>query len=542
MADRVETCPRCSAELEGATRCPVCGLDVGARGGPSPAEALEGALLDKEVGGFVLEKVLGRGARGAVFLAGPADAARIMIEGGAPVAVKVLLHDRSRPAVQEYLLDSARKALSLRHDNLATLVSVGTEPGLGVAYLISEYVPGEDLATRVARSGVMPPEEAARMGADVARALAALHEAGALHRDVRPSHIVIDGSGAARLVETGFAPVTSVGSDYGETTSEPIVGTPDYLAPEQARDVDEAVPASDLYALGASLFHLVAGRPPFVADSPIGLLVQHATRRAPRLGDLVEGVPEELSNIVEKLLAKDPDARPEAAEAADALAAVADDGATGPGAGPAPALPLSRAWLGREAALAAALVERQEITTEGVDAALRARGDSGTPLASDVLDHGVDSEALKRVLREVELVEKRHVDATFGRLAMEAGLAGRKDIEQVLLETGASWRTLDEALVQAGVLSEEGAESVRKQCARRLREEESRSLERLVRKAGVDAGAVSQARFELDGLPADDGRSLLNLLVASEVMTLAAAWETAGEFVRAAVAGVAGGR
>ena len=164
--------------------------------------------------------------------------------------------------MQEYLLDSARKALSLRHDNLATLVSVGTEPGLGVAYLVSEYTPGEDLARRVAGSGVMPPDEAARTGADVARALAALHEAGALHRDVRPSHIVVDGSGAARLVETGFAPVTSVGSDYGETTSEPIVGTPDYLAPEQARDVDEAVPASDLYALGASLFHLVAGRPP----------------------------------------------------------------------------------------------------------------------------------------------------------------------------------------------------------------------------------------------------------------------------------------
>jgi hypothetical protein len=489
-------------------------------------------LLDKELGGFLLEKVIGRSVRGVVFLGSPAEA-------GAPVAVKALTHDRLRPAVQEYLLDSARKAKGIRHENLATLVSVGVEPGLGVAYLVSEYTPGEDLAKRVADSGVMPPDEAARIGADVARALGALHEAGALHRDVRPSHIVVDGSGRARLVETGFAPVTSVGSDYGETTSEPIVGSPDYLAPEQARDVDEAVPASDLYALGAALFHLVAGRPPFVADSSMGLLVQHATRTAPRLADLSEGVPEELSAIVERLLAKDPASRPGAAGAVAALDAIASGGPAGRAPGPGPALPLSRAWLGREAALAAALVERRETNADELDAALLARGGSGMPLASAVLERGVDGETLGRILREVELAEKRHVDATFGRLAMEAGLAGRKDIEQVLLETGSSWRTLDEALVRAGVLTEESASSVRKQSARHLREEESRPLERLVRKAGVDAGAVSQARFELDGLAADDGRSLLNLLVASGDMKLALAWEVAAESVRAAVAGSA---
>jgi len=535
VVDPVAACPRCSAPLEGATRCPICGLDIGARDGTDPSEALENALLEREIGGFVLEKVIGRGARGAVFLGSPT-------EGGAAVAVKALLHDRSRPAVQEYLLGSAGKAKGVRHENLAPLIAVGIESGLGVAYLISEYAPGEDLARRVADSGVLPPAEAARMGADVARALGALHDAGALHRDVRPSHIVVDGSGRARLVETGFAPVTSVGSDYGETTSEPIVGTPDYLAPEQARDVDEAVPASDLYALGASLFHLVAGRPPFVADSPMGLLVQHATRPPPRLGDLAEGVPEELSDIIAGLLAKDPAERPGAGETADILSTIGSSVSTESASGPGPALPLSRAWLGREAGLAAALVERGVTTREEIDAALLARGASGTTLASAVLQRGVDGETLGRVLREVELAEKRHVDATFGRLAMEAGLVGRKDIEQILLETGSSWRRLDESLVRADVMSEEQAAAVRKQCARRLREEDSRRLERLVRKAGVDAGAVSQARFELDGLPAEDGRSLLNLLVASEDMTLAAAWEVAAENVRAAMAGATGGR
>jgi hypothetical protein len=517
-------------------RCPVCGLDAGAPPVPSPIQVLEDSLLDKELGGFVLSKAIGRGARGAVFLASPAGAD----EGGAPVAVKTLLHDRSRPAVQEHLLDSARKALGVRHPNLAALVSVGVEPGMGVAYLVSEYVPGEDLAKRVAGAGVMPPDEAARIGAEVAHALGALHDAGALHRDIRPSHIVVDDSGTARLVEAGFAPVTSVGSDYGETTSEPIVGSPDYLAPEQARDVDDAVPASDLYALGASIFHLVAGRPPFVADSPMGLLVQHATRKAPRLGDLVEGVPEELSAVVERLLAKDPDARPGAAGAAAALDAIASGGPSGQRPGPRPALPLSRAWLGREATLAAALVERGVTTAEEIDAALNARGNSGAPLASAILARGIDGETLGRVLREVELAEKRHVDATFGRLAMEAGLAGRKDIEQILLETGASWRSLDEALVRAGVMSEESAASVRKRCARHLREEEARPLERLVRAEGVDAGAVSQARFELDGLPAEDGRSLLNLLVAAEDTTLEVAWKIATESIRTAVAKAAG--
>ncbi len=521
-------CPRCSSPLDGATRCPICGLDIGARGGPSPSEELEGTLLDKKVGGFVLERAIGHGARGAVFLGSPAD-------GGELVAVKTLLHDRSRPAVQEYLLGSAGKAKGVRHENLAELIAVGVDSALGVAYLISEYTPGEDLAKRVADSGVMPPTEAARLGADVARALGALHDAGALHRDVRPSHIVVDGSGRARLVETGFAPVTSVGSDYGETTSEPIVGTPDYLAPEQARDVDEAVPASDLYALGASIFHLVAGRPPFVAHTPMGLLVQHATRSPPRLGDLAEGVPSALSDVVAKLLAKDPAERPDAAEAAEALAAVASSAPSDRTSGPDPALPLSRAWLGRETGLAASLVERQVTTADKINAALVARGASGTPLASAVLEQGVDAETLGRVLREVELKEKRHVDATFGRLAMEAGIVGVKDIEQILLETGSSWRTLDEALVRAGVMTEEAAASVRGRCARILREEESGSLETLVRNAGVDAGAVSQARFELDGLSTDDGRSLLNLLVASEDMALTLAWEVASDAVRAAI-------
>ena len=274
MGDEIQRCKRCEAELVAGSRCAVCGFDPSASKeavGDSLAESLDGHIL----GGYVLSDVLGSGARGAVFLGRPSHAS----SGADDVAVKVVAHDRSRSHLQDDVLSSARAAVDIKHAGLATLLDAGADLSLGVAFLISEYVPGEDFGRRLETTGPLPSDEVARVGSAVAGALTALHERGALHRDVRPSHIVVGESGAAKLVETGFPPISQFASGHGETAHDPIVGSPTYASPEQVRAPGEATPRSDIYSLGGVLYHLLTGRPPFVADSAVGLLVQHASRK-----------------------------------------------------------------------------------------------------------------------------------------------------------------------------------------------------------------------------------------------------------------------
>ncbi len=359
-ADDTSSCPRCNTRLVsggtgpgsggpgfgGGSRCPVCGLDlsgVGARAGKSFADTLLSVLplsgQQRTLGGYVIDGVLSSGTRRAVLKGHAAEDASQL------VAIKAIAHDRTSPSVQGKLVDRARRAVGVRHEGLATLLHVGVDAGLGLAYFVSEFAPGEDLAKLLGEAGTLPPADVAALGLAVARALNALHAAGALHMDLRPAHIVLEredgdgeavalkdfledvepggGGGRLRLVETGFAPVLLSTSGHGETAHEPVVGTPTYVAPEQARDVGAATAASDLYALGATMFHLLTGRPPFIGDSAVGILVQHATRAAPPIKSLAPAVPDELARVTDSLLQKDPAKRPAAREVAAALTAFA---------------------------------------------------------------------------------------------------------------------------------------------------------------------------------------------------------------------------
>jgi serine/threonine protein kinase len=560
VADAAARCPRCRTKLPDgsgdATLCPVCGFDLsqdGAGRGKSFAETLVAALPSNTLAGYVVEGVLASGRRRAVLRAHSAEAP------DQRVAIKVVAHDRTSPAVQEKLIERARAAIGVRHEALATLLHVAADAGLGAAYFVSELAPGDDLDKRLADSGTLPAVDAAPLGLSVVRALEALHSAGAVHMDVKPAHIVVeedDEDGKARLVETGFAPVFLSASGHGETAHEPVVGTPTYLAPEQARDAAAASPASDLYSLGATLFHLVAGRPPFIGDSAVAILVQHASRDAPPLKSLALAAPDELARVVDALLSKLPAKRPAAQEVATVLASLCDAprpvqkrrarprraaepeeaGPRRKDAEPRGPRPLSRTWLAREAMLAAILVERGAATREDVEVALAPVNyspEAGRPLAGILAELGVVApDEMTECVNELAAREKRHKDATFGRLTMELGHATRADIDRVLAETGTPWTALSSTLVRAGLITREQVAAVEKQCLRYLCDAETAAHQRAARGRGHSAEAVGAARCAVTELPPEEDRSLFEIMMEQGALTPVGAWALAAEHVR----------
>jgi serine/threonine-protein kinase len=243
------------------------------------------------------------------------------------VAVKVLnegLADDER--FIERFRREAKAAAGLLHPNVAGVFDYGEEDGR--PYIVMELIEGETLADRLARDGRFPPEEVARVGADVASALAVAHQAGILHRDVKPANIMLTNRGEVKVMDFGIAAEVLAGST-GLTGTGMVMGTAKYLSPEQATG-RPSTPASDLYSLGAVLYEMLAGRAPFEAPSPMATALAHANDPAPALAELVPDVPPRLASVIERTLDKDPETRPAsatvlAAELAGDTAAAPDD-------------------------------------------------------------------------------------------------------------------------------------------------------------------------------------------------------------------------
>lgn len=539
MASKSGRCARCGAELEPGSTCSICGFGPASKAGPAGKTFAE-LLIGRTIAGFALGELIGSGERGAVF-----HATRLS-DGNGAFAIKVLPHGRSRPRLQDRLLESARKALGVRHASLATLVEVGTDESLGVAYLVSELAPGSDLARRIASSGALPLAEAAFIGAAAAEALGALHAAGALHRDVKPAHILVDAHSTVRLVETGFPPIIASDPGHGETARAPVVGSPCYAAPEQSRDPESATGASDVYSLGATLFHLIAGRPPFVAESPVALLVQHATRPAPALRSLIPEAPEELARLVDAMLAKDPSSRPSREEIVATLRPLAE--AVTDSTRPYRRSRFAASRLRRDAELARKVLALGLATRSALEEVLKATYRSAVRLPTSMLcgacedfaealvERGiVRTQVLAKLKEEVEKAEARRRDAAWGRFAIEAHFATRADIERVLAETGDTFSSLAESMVKHGAISSENAEAVSKASARHLREVDAAAIERAARARGVSTASLEAAHRTLLELPEGDGRSLLDLLVESGEIPEELAWEIARDVVLASI-------
>ena len=276
-------------------------------------------VSESYVGGrFLIESEVGRGGVGIVYRAHDEVT-------GQKVALKVIAIHGVDAGEEARFKREGRVLAGLRHPGIVRLVAFG-QLDEGQPYVAMEWLDGEDIAQRQKRSP-LPLALSLEVGAQVAEALAAAHSAGIIHRDVKPSNVILVGSGKstegavnARLVDFGVA----AAGDVKLTRTGAIIGTPAYMAPEQARG-DEGVDArADLYALGATLFEMITGRPPHVGPTPIAILARLVTTPPTRLSVIAPTVPVVLDELMAELLATDPEERPAgAAEVADRLRAIA---------------------------------------------------------------------------------------------------------------------------------------------------------------------------------------------------------------------------
>jgi serine/threonine-protein kinase len=273
------------------------------------AQVEERGALPPSPPGYTLVQRLGGGGMGDVFLARDHTAER-------EVAMK-FLRAAGNPTAVERFLTEVRALARLDHPCITRIYS--TDFQSLTPYFTMEYAAGGSLAARVKQQGPLATAEAARLMVVVARAVEAAHEAGVLHRDVKPSNILLDQNGNPKLADFGLAKRTD--RDDALTVTGGAMGTPSFMPPEQvSRRFGEIGRASDVYGLGATLYHLLCGRPPFEGDTPEEIASKVSTLEPERLQARCPQVPPGLEAIVLKCLEKSPaDRYPSAAALAEDL-------------------------------------------------------------------------------------------------------------------------------------------------------------------------------------------------------------------------------
>lgn len=269
---------------------------------PSPAPRASAPMRAPDIPGYSVTRPLGAGGMGQVFLAKQVSLDR-------EVAVKVLKSRFSGDAdfVQRFLAE-ARAAAALTHPNVVHVYDVG-ESG-GAHYLSMEYMDRGNLEQRVNAVGPLPWREALGILEDASEALVFAEGKGIVHRDIKPENLMQNSSGHTKLADLGLA--THLEADAQEDSGKKIFGTPHFISPEQARG-ERVDSRSDLYSLGATCYRLLTGRTPFEGDNVKEILRGHFTEDPVPPSELVDGLPADVSNLVLRLLAKDPDERPPSA-------------------------------------------------------------------------------------------------------------------------------------------------------------------------------------------------------------------------------------
>lgn len=251
-----------------------------------------------KLGEYVLQKPVGKGAMGQVWLAKQESLDRL-------VAVKVLPKELARdPSFRARFEREAKTAASLIHPNVIQIYSFGIEQG--VPYFAMEFVEGEDLSAKLMKGQSFSIREAARITADVAKALECAHQKGTIHRDIKPANVMIARSGTVKVMDFGLAKATGVQSSI--TQPGLIMGTPTYMSPEQGRG-EELDIRSDMYSLGVLLYKMLTGTVPFEADSVTAVIYRHIYESPRPVCQINPIIPEALGRIVMKLLQKNPDDR-----------------------------------------------------------------------------------------------------------------------------------------------------------------------------------------------------------------------------------------
>jgi len=300
--------------------------------------------LPAEFGQYELLQEIGRGGMGVVYKARQKGLDRL-------VAVKMILAGQlATPEHVRRFHAEAKAAAQLQHAGIVHVHEVGQIRGQH--FFAMEFVEGASLAQRIARESI-DFDHAVRLMISVARAVAHLHQHGILHRDLKPSNILIDNEGQPHVTDFGLA--KALADDSQRTATGVIAGTPSYMAPEQASGRHaELGPAADVYSLGAVLYELLTGQPPFRDENPLDTVMQVLSRDPPLPRHLNSQVPRGLELICLRCLAKSPEARYASAEA---LADDLERFARGEALAARPPSPVARLqrWARREPALASRL-------------------------------------------------------------------------------------------------------------------------------------------------------------------------------------------
>jgi serine/threonine protein kinase/Tfp pilus assembly protein PilF len=248
------------------------------------------------VPGYEILDELGRGGMGVVYKARHLQLKRL-------AALKVILGGAQASADQvARFRREAGAAARLQHPNIVHIYEIGEFGAL--PYFAQEYMDGGSLGKRL-RAALLPPKEAAQLVATLAQAMQIAHEAGIIHRDLKPDNVLLNSSGICKITDFGLA--KQLDDDSVKTRTDAIIGTPSYMAPEQAAGNSREVgPLSDVYALGAILYECLTGRPPFKAATPMDTLVQVRTEEPVRPRRLQPRVPGDLETICLKCLEKEP--------------------------------------------------------------------------------------------------------------------------------------------------------------------------------------------------------------------------------------------
>jgi serine/threonine protein kinase len=272
------------------------------------------ALIEREFAGYRIDSRIGRGGMGVVYRATDLSLDR-------SVALKVLVEELANdPAFRRRFVSESKLAASLDHPNVIPIHAAGEHDG--ILYIAMRLVPGDDLRSVIREHGRLEPERAVRVIAQVASALDAAHEHGLVHRDVKPANVLLTPEDHVYLTDFGLS--KRVDADTQATRTGMVLGTLDYIAPEQIRG-DTIGPFTDVYSLGCMITHVLTGQVPFTVATEEGKMWAHFSEPPALPGERVPGLGSSFDAIVTRAMAKRPEDRyATAGEVGTAMLAAAD--------------------------------------------------------------------------------------------------------------------------------------------------------------------------------------------------------------------------